>query len=125
MREQSLARALRGGIERFPVAFLDADAVEVRLLCDHRDALVSERTRLLNRLRINLVILDPELEAKIPSRKLDHPGQDTDGGHALPQAPPRPQVLSAAQRPITTPYRASDVPWRSLRVSHSRTEGEL
>jgi transposase len=44
-------------------------------LCDHRDALVSERTRLINRLRINLVILDPELEAKIPSRKLDYPGR--------------------------------------------------
>jgi hypothetical protein len=44
-------------------------------LCDRRDALVSERTRLIDRLRINLVILDPELEAKIPSRKLDYPGQ--------------------------------------------------
>ena len=41
------------------------------------------------------------------------------------QAPPRPQVLSAAQRPIKTPYRASDIPWRSLSVSHSPTEGEL
>jgi transposase len=37
--------------------------------------LVNERTRLINRLRINLVILDPELEAEIPSRKLDYPGQ--------------------------------------------------
>jgi hypothetical protein len=37
--------------------------------------LVNERTRLINRLRINLVILDPALEAKIPSRKLDYPGQ--------------------------------------------------
>ncbi len=35
----------------------------------------AERTRLINRLRINLVILDPELEAKVPSRKLDYPGQ--------------------------------------------------
>lgn len=49
--------------------------MEIRLLCDHRDALVRERTRLINRLRINLVILDPELEAKIRSRKLDYPGQ--------------------------------------------------
>jgi transposase len=45
------------------------------LLCDHRDTLVNERTRLINRLRINLVVLDPELEAKIPTRKLDYPGQ--------------------------------------------------
>jgi transposase len=49
--------------------------MEIRLLCDHREALVNERTRLINRLRINLVVLDPELEASIPSRKLDYPGQ--------------------------------------------------
>jgi transposase len=73
---RAIARAvLREGVERFPSAFLDEDAVEIRLLCDHRDTLVSERTRLINRLRINLVILDPELEAKVPSRKLDYPGQ--------------------------------------------------
>jgi hypothetical protein len=64
---RAIARAvLREGVERFPVAFLDCDAAEIRLLCDHRDTLVSERTRLINRLRINLVVLDPELEAKIP-----------------------------------------------------------
>lgn len=73
---RAIARAvLREGVERFPSAFLDEDAVEIRLLCDHRDVLVSERTRLINRLRINLVVLDPVLEAKIPSRKLDYPGQ--------------------------------------------------
>jgi transposase len=73
---RAIARAvLREGIERFPAAFLDQGAVEIRLLCDHRDVLVNERTRVINRLRINLVILDPELEAKIPSRKLDYPGQ--------------------------------------------------
>jgi transposase len=73
---RAIARAvLREGVERLPSAFLDKDAVEIRLLCDHRDVLVNERTRLINRLRINLVILDPALEAKIPSRKLDYPGQ--------------------------------------------------
>lgn len=73
---RAIARAvLREGVERFPSAFLDEDAVEIRLLCDHREVLVNERTRLINRLRINLVVLEPELEAKIPSRKLDYPGQ--------------------------------------------------
>jgi transposase len=73
---RAIARAvLREGIERFPAAFLDQDAMEIRLLCDHRDVLVNERTRLINRLRINLVVLDPELEASIPARKLDYPGQ--------------------------------------------------
>lgn len=66
---------LRDGIEQFPAAFLDEQAVEIRLLCDHREILVGERTRLINRLRWNLVILDPEFEAKIPSHKLDYPGQ--------------------------------------------------
>jgi transposase len=36
--------ALREGIERFPAGFLDKDAVELRLLCDHRESLVNERT---------------------------------------------------------------------------------
>jgi transposase len=45
------------------------------LLCDHRETLVKERTRLISRVRWHLVILDPELEAKIPKRKLDYPGQ--------------------------------------------------
>ncbi len=73
---RAIARAvLREGIERFPAAFLDHDAAEIRLLCDHRNTLVSERTRLINRLRINLVVLDPSLEAKIPARKMDYPGQ--------------------------------------------------
>jgi transposase len=73
---RTIARAVvREGIERFPVAFLDEHAMEIRLLCDYRGALVTERTRLINRLRINLVVLDPELEAKIPARKLDYPGQ--------------------------------------------------
>jgi transposase len=49
---RAIARAvLREGTERFPVAFLDEDAMEIRLLCDHREALVDERTRLINRLR--------------------------------------------------------------------------
>jgi transposase len=73
---RAIARAvLREGIERFPAAFLDEQALEIRLLCDHREILVAERTRLINRLCWNLVVLDPELEAKIPSRKLDYPGQ--------------------------------------------------
>jgi hypothetical protein len=56
----AIARAvLREGIERFPAAFLDKEAAEIRLLCDHRDTLVTERTRLINRLRINLVIPRP------------------------------------------------------------------
>jgi transposase len=55
--------ALREGIERFPPAFLDEQAMEIRLLCDYREQLVVERTRLMQTLRWHLVALDPELEA--------------------------------------------------------------
>lgn len=62
---RAIARAvLREGVERFPTTFLDEQAAEIRLLCDHRDTLVNERTRATNRLRINLVVLDAELEAR-------------------------------------------------------------
>jgi hypothetical protein len=42
-----------------PAAHLDGPAREVRLLVDHRDNLVAERTRAINRLRWHLHELDP------------------------------------------------------------------
>lgn len=63
--------AVREGVDSLPVAFLDEQAFEVRLLHDHRQDLVAERTRHQNRLRWHLVELDPELEAKLPARGLD------------------------------------------------------
>ena len=69
---RAVARAvLREGVDRFPAAFLDEQALEIRLLVDHRAELVAERTRQINRLRWHLVDLCPDLEAKIPARKLD------------------------------------------------------
>src|SRR3954466_415250 len=53
---RAVARAvLREGVERFPAAFLDERALEIRLLADHRSDLVAERTRMINRLRWHLV----------------------------------------------------------------------
>ena len=52
-----------------PVARLEGQARELRLLVDHREDLVAERTRLQNRLRWHLHDLDPELV--IPPRALD------------------------------------------------------
>ncbi|MCA1698631.1 MAG: IS110 family transposase [Actinobacteria bacterium] len=70
---RAVARAvLREGIERFPAAYLDEEAMEIRLLADHRSDLVAERTRQINRLRWHLVDLCPDLEAKIPARTLDN-----------------------------------------------------
>jgi transposase len=69
---RAVARAVvREGVERFPSAFLDERALEIRLLADHRSDIVAERTRMINRLRWHLVDLCPELEAQIPARRLD------------------------------------------------------
>ena len=69
---RAVARAvLREGVERFPAAFLDERALEIRLLADHRSDLIAERTRQINRLRWHLIDLCPELEARIPARQLD------------------------------------------------------
>ncbi len=63
--------ALREGVERFPAAFLDEQAMEIRLLHDHRDQLIVERTRLVNRLRWHLLAVDPELEASLQPRAFE------------------------------------------------------
>lgn len=66
----AIARAaIREGIDTLPVAFLDETAREIKLLCDHRDALVGARTREQNRLRWLLHDRWPELE--IPAGALD------------------------------------------------------
>ena len=68
---QAVARAVvKDGVERFPVAFLDERAMEIRLLFDHREDLVRERTRMQNRLRWHLLELCPEAEAKLPRGSL-------------------------------------------------------
>lgn len=55
--------------EDLPMARLDGPEREVRLLVDHRDDLVAERTRIENRLRWHLHELDPGNEP--PARSLD------------------------------------------------------
>ncbi len=115
---RAIARAvLREGVERFPTAFLDQDAAENRLLCDHRDTLVNERTRLINRLRINLVVLDPEFEAKIPTRRLDYPGQInriTRRLHTMPQTA-RVRVAREQVKRIASLTREAETLKRELR----------
>jgi transposase len=54
-----------------PVARLDGPEREVRLLVDHREDLVGERTRIISRLRWHLHELDPGWEPK--ARSLDRP----------------------------------------------------
>ena len=70
----AIARAaLREGIDTLPVAHLDEQALEIRTLNDYRDQIVSERSRLANRLRWHLVQLAPDLEASLAPASLDHP----------------------------------------------------
>ncbi|MEV8509482.1 transposase, partial [Actinoplanes sp. NPDC051475] len=52
-----------------PVAHLDGPEREVRLLVDHREDLLAERTRTVNRLRWHLHELDPAWDP--PARSLD------------------------------------------------------
>jgi hypothetical protein len=62
----AIARAaLREGIDTLPVAFLDDQAHEIRVLSDYRRQLVSERVRLINRLRWHLVQIAPDVEVQI------------------------------------------------------------
>jgi len=62
----AVARAVvKDGVEQFPVAYLDEGAMEIRLLLDHREDLVAERTRTVNRLRWHLLELCPELERSL------------------------------------------------------------
>ena len=68
----AIARAVvKDGIEKFPVAYLDEAAMEIRLLLDHRNDLVAERTRTVNRLRWHLLQLSPELERSLKPGSLN------------------------------------------------------
>jgi transposase len=72
----AVARAVvKDGVESFPVAYLNKDAMEIRLLFDHRHDLVAERTRVQNRLRWHLLDLCPELEQSLASRSLSEARQ--------------------------------------------------
>jgi transposase len=61
--------ALREGVETLPVAHLDEEALQVKLLLDHREDLVRARSQDQCRLRWHLHDLWPELE--IPAGALD------------------------------------------------------
>src|SRR5438874_1364441 len=65
--------AIREGVDSFPVAFLDERAMEIRVLCDYRDQIINERTRLVNRLRWHLVRIAPELEVQLQPSSLKGP----------------------------------------------------
>jgi transposase len=70
----AVARAVvKDGVEHFPVAYLNEQAMEIRLLLDHRNDLVAERTRTVNRLRWHLLQLRPELERSLKRKGCNKP----------------------------------------------------
>jgi len=92
----AIARAaLREGIDRLPVAFLDEQAHEIRVLNDYRDQLVNERVRLASRLRWHLMQIAPELEAQIRPQGLIGPQIRAKVARGLARLPRSPQVRVA------------------------------
>ena len=92
----AIARAaLREGIDSLPVAFLDEQAHEIRVLTDYRDQLVNERVRYINRLRWHLVQIAPHLEAQIRPAGLEGPRIRARLARQLGQLPRSPQLRVA------------------------------
>jgi transposase len=92
----AIARAaLREGIDTLPVAHLDEHALEIRVLHDYRDQIVSERVRLANRLRWHLVQLAPDVEAGLAPASLNHPQVRARVARRLARLPRTPQVRVA------------------------------
>ena len=87
--------AIREGLEKLPVAFLDEQAYEIRVLCDYRDQLLSERTKLINRLRWHLVRIAPELEAQLGPAALKGPQIRARLARQLAKLPASPQLRVA------------------------------
>jgi len=81
----AIARAaIREEVGTLPVAQLAGPELEVRLLVDHRERLVGQRTALINDLRWGLHDLWPEFE--IPPRALIGPGWQDRVGRRLSRA---------------------------------------
>ena len=81
----AIARLLRAEGEQLPLVQADDASTELRLLSDHRDNLVAERTRLVNQLHVQMLQIDPcyaEQSGALTSRTGVHYCRDL----ALPDA---------------------------------------
>jgi transposase len=88
---------VRDGIESFPVAFTDVHAMEIRVLSDYRDQLISERTRMINRLRWHLVTIAPDFEAQLGQAALKGPRICARLARQLARQPQSPRLRVAKQ----------------------------
>ncbi len=89
----AVARAARRE-DSLPTAHLDGPDRHLRLLVDHREDLVAERTRAVNRLRWHLHQLDPHRQP--PTQRRTAPHRDDTG--SLPPAGQRPRDPPKGQR---------------------------
>jgi transposase len=87
--------AIREGVDSLPVAFLDEQAHEIRVLCDYRDQLMHERIRVINRLRWHLVRIAPELDAQLGPAALKGPRIRARLARQLGQLPASPDLRVA------------------------------
>jgi transposase len=87
--------AIRDGVENFPQAFCDEQAMQIRVLNDYRDQLVNDRTRMINRLRWHLVTLAPELEAGLAQASLKGPRVCARLTRQLAHLPTSPRLMVA------------------------------
>jgi transposase len=113
----AIARAaLREGIETLPIAQLAGPELDVRLLVDHRERLVGQRTALINDLRWHLHDLWPEFE--IPARVLiaKHWQDRLAGRLARAQQTTRVQITRDELRRIRELTRSVDALERELAV---------
>jgi transposase len=88
---------VRDGVESFPAAFTDQQALEIRVLCDYRDQIICERTRMINRLRWHLVRIAPDLETQMGHAALRRPQIAARLTRQLARLAPSPQ-LGVARR---------------------------
>jgi transposase len=86
---------VRDGIDSFAVAFTDERALEIRVLCDYRDQIICERTRMINRLRWHLVRIAPDLEAQLGATALNGPQICARLTRQLARLTPSPQLRVA------------------------------
>jgi transposase len=86
---------VRDGIESFPQAFTDEHAMEIRVISDYRDQIISERTRMINRLRWHLVAIAPELETQLGPASLRGPQICSRLARQLARLAPSPQLRVA------------------------------
>jgi transposase len=95
----AIARAVvKDGVDRFPAAYLDERALEIRLLADHREDLVRERTRVQNRLRWHLLTSVPSSRARSSPARLSKHASSTESSGDCGGCPPALASGSRANR---------------------------